>query len=452
MALGSNTLALYANAMKEFYLPGLESELYASTVLLDMFSKKGRASGEFTEKDTDGKYVVKFIKTARSVGVGARSETARLPAPGYPEFNAAKFKPARVYSRGSVYGSVLDNAEAGLDYLAKATADLKEGLKLDINRQLHGDGSGLLATCVSAADAGGKTTITLLTQSNAATASPAVTDSKKWNGVQYLKGWEGRQVHVLRRSDGAVNSVGVAGDEDSALTIDSVSESAGTVTLSGTVAAAGSITTDYGIYVAGMWTSTAGSGKTTEMYGLSAVISTGNPGFGTDTDGYYGGINRSTVVPWQSNVMSSDVAGSLRTVSEDLIQRAFDTLDVRMGGKPTVVIGQHALIRACAQLLTPNRRYTPEPVLEGGWTGFKWNGVPFVPDRDCPPHTLRFIDGEDLQLLRERPLDVRDHDGNFLERVANYNKYTFDVYLTWQLGSYCPPCHLDLCDLSMSPS
>lgn len=450
MALGSNTLALYANAMKEFYLPGLESELYASTVLLDMFSKKGRKSGEFTEKDTDGKYVVKFIKTGRSVGVGARAETARLPAPGYPEFNQAKFKPSRLWSRGSVYGSVLDNAEAGLDYLAKATADLKEGLKLDINRQLHGDGSGLLATCVSAADSGGKTTITLLTQSNASTASPAVTDSKKWNGVQYLKGWEGRQVHVLLRSTGAVNSVGVDGDEDNALTIYSVDETNNTVTLSGTVAAAASITTDYGIYVAGVWSNTSGTGTTSEMYGLNAVISTGNPGFGTDANGYYGGIDRTTVPTWKSNVLSN--SGQLRTISQDLVQQCFDTLDIRIGGKPGVVIGQHATIRQCAAMLLPDRRYTPEPVLEGGWTGFKWNGVPFVPDRDCPPHTLRFLDGEDLELLRERPLDVRDHDGNFLERVANYNKYTFDVYATWQLGSYCPSCHLDLCDLSMSPS
>lgn len=450
MALGTQSLALYSAAMKEFYLPGLESELYASTVLLDLFSKKGRKSGEFTEKDTDGKYVVKFIKTGRSVGVGARAETARLPAPGYPEFNAAKFKPARLWARGSVYGSVLDNTEAGMDYLAKATADLKEGLKLDINRQLHGDGSGLLATCVSASDSGGKTTITLLTQANAGSASPAVTNSKLWNGVQYLKGWEGRQVHVLLRSTGAVNSVGVAGDEDTSLTIDSVDETNNTVTLSGTVAAAGSITTDYGIYVAGVWTSTAGSGKTTEMYGLGAIIATGNPGFGTDDNGYYGGINRSTVPTWKSNVMSN--SGVLRSVSQDLIQQAFDTLDVRIGGKPTVVVGQHAMIRQCANLLLPDRRYVPEPVLEGGWTGFKWNGVPFVPDRDAPPHTLRFIDGEDAELLRERPLDVRDHDGNFLERVANYNRYTFDVYATWQLGSYCPACHLELADLSMSPA
>lgn len=458
MANAALTISTFEKAMRELYLPGLNKQFDSSTVLLDYFSRS-RGSGsdkKFAQMDVSGKYYTKFLHVNGNTSFGTRAEGGTLPKAGSEDYGQAKFWRAHCYSRFKVSGPVLDagKGEAIVDAMDAEMKGVRVTMTRNVNRMLHGDGSGLLATCVSASDSGGRTTIVLLTSANQATASPAVTESKQWNGVQYLR--VGMPVAVLTRAAGNVNSVGVSGSDSAPVTIYSIDKQNNTVTLSTTVAAAASITTAYGIYMHGNWTATDGTGKTTDPYGLGAVCGTANPGTttGVDPSGYYGNIDRSAAGNeyWQGTIWKNPATtGVLRKVTPDLIQSAFDQIETESDGKVNFVIGNHAMIRRVADILLPNERNPYRPILKGGFRGVEWNDVAFIPDKDAPPHTLRFLDSRHIEMLVEHDIKMMDKDGNLLVRSADVDEYTGTLIYRFQVGADACNTALEMGDLQQTP-
>lgn len=457
MPLSGQTISGINSLMEEDFGPGVNAQVLHNVRLLRMFgigkhSGKVRDGGgdvKFTKTDTHGRYHTKRLHAAMNPSYGARAEGGALPKPGSQTYDDANFYRAHLYSRFKISGPTIDaGMDAVIDSLEKEVQGCALTLQRHGNRVLHGDGSGLLATCVSASDSGGRTTIQLMTSANG--PGSAVTNSKQWNGAQYLR--KDDPVCVVLRATGDVNGVGVAGTDADPVTVYSVDKVNGTVTLSTTVAAAASIGTTYGIYMHGNWSNTTGSGRTLEPYGLGNICSESNPGsvIGTDPNGYFGAIDRSAApnAYWKGLVLPASTPGVLRDPSTNLIQTAFDMVEENGNGTVKFMIGNYAVIRKCAEILLPERRVNYESVLKGGYTGFKFNDVWFVRDKDAPPHTLRGGNDEAVELLQEAPIGVANADGNSMRMAAESDDYIGVWKWRFQLG--CGACNewIEIQDIS----
>lgn len=465
MAIGTANMAAITDVLQEEFVPSLRKEFNGSSVLLDQFAKK---SGRMGQRDASGEYYVLPLHAGGNESGGPVGESSTLPAPGRQTYKQAKFWRAGYSSRFRITGWAISQGKGQIiNVLDSETKRCGVDVKRNINRMLHGDGSGVLATCVSASDStidgASRTTLTLLHQGSGssvagAAALAAVTEPHLWCGTQYLR--EGMPVAVLLRSSGNVNAVGLVGSDSAPVTIYSVDRANHTVVLSTTVAAAASIDYTYGLFVHGAWSATDGTGSTYDMYGLMAALSDVNPtsvpgtnNKGTDPSGLYGNINRSSAGYefFKGNVLRSPAgAGNLRPISLDLIQEVLDTVNIRSSmGEPTICLAHPAIHRKLARLVYPDRRYEPKPMLDGGWKGFEFADVKFIKDKDAPPHTMEFLNPDSLEIYVEQELGIMNEDGQTIVRSADKEEYTGAWVYRAQLVCDCPNGNALVKDLEM---
>lgn len=135
------TLNTFNAILKEDYLGPIRDQLNNSTILLKRLQRN--------EEDVGGKVAVVPLLTGRNAGVGARREGDVLPQPGQQQYDSARYRVAHNYGRISISGPVIKASRKNKYAFVKAVDSEVKGMikdmKDNINRQLHLDGSGILA-------------------------------------------------------------------------------------------------------------------------------------------------------------------------------------------------------------------------------------------------------------------------------------------------------------------
>lgn len=359
--------------LKEVYTGRIREQLNNEIKTL----KRIMRSSAGVTNETGGKYVTFPIHTRRNAGIGSRYENEALPTPGKQGHAAARVGLKYGYGGVQLTGQTISLSDTNPKAFAKALDDevegLKNDLKVDMNRQVYGTGSGAIGVV--------KTTAT-------ATNTVAVVDGRLFQ--------IGAVVDVITLPTTVVAS---------ARTITAIVLTAGanTITVDGAafIPTAADIITRTG--------SGPGASGNREITGLAAIVSTTGTLYNVDP----------TVEPeWKANVDSN--GGTPRALSESRMTTMADAITAR-GGTTSVIFQSLGTRRAYANLLTQQRQVVNEQKFTGGFSGLAFvtdeGEIPVVADKDAPLGSQYFINEDALTFYRDEEWHWMDRDSMWKQVV-----------------------------------
>lgn len=313
---------------------------------------------------------------ARNIGSAAMGESDTLPTAGYQRYVQGSIAMKYNFHQMQLTDVALEASRRSKEFLVDVLESEYQGCKDDMSRQItrqwYGIGTGQI--CLVNGDPGAGTTVNLDTPMCGK------------NPTDYI------EISNYLRFGATATTCG---------TVDTITDG-DTFELTAAVSA---IADNDAVYIA---VSTTQSNKDNEMMGLKGLID--------DTSNLttLQGLNRSTYIWWKSYVNSST---SQRSLTDTLMHTTF--LEAKKKGEPKFALTSFDVYKAYGLLLTPDRRYTnaDEP-LKGGFIGLVFNGIPIIPDYDCPYDELYFIDPSSLSVEDLAPMSFLNEDGSILDRSS----------------------------------
>lgn len=391
MATTANLTTL-DNVLKQFYAPAVVEQLNNEVYL-------------FQKLDTDtnslyGKQVNIPLHNTRTGGIGARAEDADLPSAGAQGYVNATYTLKYLYGRLRVTGPSMELTSSDLGAFVRSLGSEMSGLKDDIARdmarQVYGNGTGAIATCVNS---GSSTTVTVLTSREALD-----------------KGWlyPGMVVDIGTLSAPTNSCTGVAS------TGVGVISAVTPATPSITCAAAAAGTAANGEFVFRQGNALASS-VSNEITGLQKLVSTS----GTET---VGGITATADGYWDN--LRINVNGELVL---DQLQQGVNKVRLA-GGKTDTAITTFGIQRKVFNQLQSQVRYMEPQKLAGGFESISYNGLPIVADRDCNWGKFYMLDTRYIKVFSNKDWHFLEEDGNVLKWVTGRDAWEAAMARYMQLG------------------
>lgn len=353
---GVLNLAAAQEALKLFYLPGLQYQFNNSTPVMSVL-----------ERDSEsvvGDKIVMALRYGRTGGIGNRADDGNLPTPNSRKTKQAQWDTKNIFAQIQISDKTMRASRSSKGaFVSLLEADLDDAVtdgKDNMSRQAFGDGKGILTKT----KANGTATVTLLVDS-----------------VQYLA--EGMLIDVC---DDTGN---VLAGEREVLVVD---DSNNSVKISGVAitTAATNILTVAGSY-----------GR--ELTGLGAIF--------TDNNVLYN-VDRS-----QNKWFNTTQFAINGEISEIALQKGEDEVDRKAGGKTNFYAASYGVRRAYQNLLLATKTITNVMKLQGGWDVLTYNGKPFTADKYAPAGELKGLDLSTMRLYEMMDWDWLDEDGNVLSRI-----------------------------------
>ena len=393
------TLATVDAILKEVYEPSIREQLNDDVVALRRIER----SSEGVTSQVGGKYVVFPIHTTRNSGIGARLENDDLPPAGNQGYERAQVNLRYLYGRIQLTGQTIELADSNFQAFASAMSEEVSGVKTDLakdlNRQVYGNGTGVVATVVSGA------------------LASFVVDNIQWLQIGMMIG------------TGTQAGTGVVTSVCTGAVITNIDVATKTVTTSG---GTGTLAAGHVVYRGVSATMNnaqlaAGDKNQKEWTGLAGLVGT-DPLFGIDP---------ASTPLWQSWI--DENGGSNRALSEGLIVLNVDKVRAA-GSKTTVMFMNLGVRRAYFNLLVQQRRYTNTQTFEGGFSGLAFTTdageVPMVVDTDAPYNTIYGLNEKEIKVYRDQDWTFMNRDGSNWSRVPNKDAYEATLFQYSELGTH----------------
>lgn len=395
----------------------LLQEDYVRQDIVDAINKATVFKSKLNRKGTvDGRRAIYPVMVGVAQGVGSRAEMAPLPEYGAGTYVDAIVDTKSNYGRFIVSGQaeVFSTRKAFVDFAMRSLRDTKEGLMLDVARQLWSDGSGGLCRVNNGGGyAPGSSTLTVDSAYGVAWGSLST------NTTFLLR--RNMKIQIGSENNGGAGYL-VTGISGTTVSISPALQNA--------VADDDLITRN---------------GSTDDIEGWLLAVATAdfqNSVLGLGTT--YHNIDRSTYSDWEGNAIDASAALSL-----DNIRSAKDTLFVR-GGEATLCICSTQVNRDYENLLNDNQRFTPPTKLDGGYTALTHDGLPFVKDKDAPVKALNLVTTDSLSWVQRGDPEWIKQGDQILQKVSGYDAK--EGVLRWYSNLDCdqPRKNLILYDLTVS--
>lgn len=382
-------LTVASDLLKNQYRGPLRNEINQKTPLYDLLKKK---------TTTQGDYIRIPLVVGRNYSVASRGSTgASLPTADAQTYKKATYSVKYLYGRMQIELPAMmatrNEKGAFAELLTAELKGLRDGAVWAVNRQFHGRGDGLLATCSTTS---GSTTV---------------------NVDSTAKLEAGMVIDIATLSSGATISYG------SSVEIQSV-DSATTFTVPDAVTTAST----HGVYVAGS--------RNNDVSGIDYICDQDD---GSNDLSTYGGIARATYSWWKSQQV--DNSGVNEALSLAKMQQAWDNIE-QYGGvadkSDYVIFTDHAIARKYAiDVALPDHRYNTSDgkfkKLGFGWDGLHFQGIPLMASRFSKANTMYFLNTNHIKIYDEGDWDFMDHDGAVLSRVNNEPAYEATLYRYMEL-------------------
>jgi hypothetical protein len=340
-------------------------------------------------------------------GIGARLENGDLPTAGFQRWLQGNIYWKLLYGAFELSGPAIEAAKGDLESFANSRTEEIEGLTRDVikdfNRQIYGDGQGVLATC-NGTESGQTLNVydgmylRLNMKVSLFTTVPA------------LNGDLGKITALAPQSDGSMK-VTYSGTETTAL-------------INETIRRTGSTSSDG---VTGY-----------EMTGLKQIIDDGT------VAAAFEGITRATWPLWNGNVLGN--SGTNRNLTLDLLQQAEDAIVEMAGKRPDWIRMNLGQRRKFVDLVSPDRRYA-STTFDAGYERLSYNGLTLTVDIDHPKNEITFLTKSSIKKYMLRKFGLIDFDGLVLRQVANKDVWRGYIGMYGNLGSKRPNCNARLTDL-----
>ena len=404
--MATQNLTTADKILKDLYVGPIVEQLNYKTYMIDKIEREDPNTVQFA-----GRRAIVPVHKSRNRGRGSRGDAGTLPGAGIQGWEDAIINVKQHYQgielSDLAIESTKSNEGAFISLLDGEVKGAANDMRKDINRQVFGDGTGLLAS-VSA-------TITT-------TVGPITVDS-----IQYLH--VGDPVDVLRRTDGSTLT---GGSDNSVTALDATGK---TVTLNTVVT--GTIGTTFGLYVAG--------NRSQEMDGLRNIVSTSRT---------LHSINSATAGNefWNGNVRSVGTqAGSEVVAGESQFELISDDVGMTGQGETSVYITTRGIRRRLADTFQSQKRFTNADAVKvhGGYSAIMVSSgqgeVPVIIDDDCPKTNVFAIDTSALRWFQLAPPGwmERDDGGIFHLKdgsTAGTKVASYQAWMRWYaaLASVAP--------------
>lgn len=401
----SATISVIDGILKDTYvMDRIQNAVNKSTVLLNRLT---------VSKSVSGRKGIFSVQVGVHQGVGARGDNEDLPVAGWAEFIQpevnVKYLYGRFYVSGPAIASTRDNKGAFAELIKRSLQDTREGLRLDVQRQAWGLGSGVLGLVGEAAAA--DTTMLI--------------DKPYGLGTRYDNS---HPVKFLKRNT-IVDVVDTNGStvHDDDITITAVSHGATQTTLTRSGNWSGS--SDVGDFVTRYdvgYASTEAAMR--ELRGLLHITDDGT------LIANYLGVDRASYPEFQGNVVDNAAAD----ISEAKLRSMLDLTEVEGDSRPDLIITDYVQRAKYEALLVPAKRFVNPMQLEGGFRALEFDGLPIVVDRFCPPEHWFFINTSTIQWYQMSDWEWMDKDGAVLSRVSGKDAYEAILYKYADLGCSDP--------------
>jgi hypothetical protein len=380
--MSMTTMSAVEQALKSFYLPGLRYQLNdkASAFL---------AQVEKSSESVVGKDIIMALRYGRVGGIGNRLDDGDLPMPNSRKTKQAKWETKNTFARFQITDKTIkaskSSAGAFASMLETEISDCETDARLDLSRQVLGDGFGTLCTIKDSSiyAAGSPPTITI-----------------EVDDVIYLA--EGMLVDIYNSTSSPIANA-------TFLEVIYVDEGTNTVKLEVGSDISSNVVADCFLVVAGNYSK--------ELTGVGAILSPTGILYGISKEDY----------PW----LKPQVKELNGEISDNVIQMQIDNAETRTGSKIDYIQCSLGVRRAYIDLLNATKRSVNTLDLKGGWKAISYNGIPIVADKYIKAGEMHLFDLNDWAMYQMSDYDWLDMDGSMFTRVAN--KAAFEA----TLAKYC---------------
>lgn len=419
-----DTLTTYDAAMKDVFLPGIKNTLNNDVTMFQIANAAAETAG--------GRRLIGAVKVDRNWGLGTRTETGALPTAGNEVYVTSTVTPTYFFARFQVSDPLLEQAKGDQAAFADAMTEMMDSTvqnsKTYFNRMLYNGSRGDIMRFDQAR-------ATASTASFVVTSTVATGVFPRGNPARYLA--EGQILDGL-----TYDSAGAAATATNATAFTSAALASVTVDTAGTT----TIT----------FAATANGTATVTVVSGTILVFTGsaNRDFlgleeGIENSGTYLGIARGSFRNrgWRGNVEHN--SGTLRSLSLDLLQQAWDGVSEASGRDAAVshLIGHYSVRRQYIQLLSNDIRFAPME-LKGGQNVLSFNGAEFKFEKDAPYHTIYGIDASTWHLYKVADFSWLDRDGSVLSRVNNLAAYEATLKMYGNFATDAPNRNFKITDVN----
>ncbi len=400
-------------AMQEFqYIQSILKDVYGKAIV-NQVAKKSPLWAIFEKKTAEfaGKRMVTSLQTSFVESVGARAaNNYDLPTPSRAGYDQTYVVAKRVYGRVQVDVFSIESSKGKGGWVDVLTNEIKSATNafaIDIDRQLLGNGKGILGVVASVAS----NVITVKDPGGVVGDTPIT----KFFRV-------GQIIDIYAPSGGTKRADSVE--------ITAVNPANNTITVSSAGTAAAN---DLILREDVLETTTYSSG---ELMGINGIIDTGN----YPTDSEFQGIDATSKSFWRAYVKSS--AGAL---TETLIQEALDQIEQNTDGEPIDLMVTTYAVRNKLIALMQALRKIDTLDLKAGWKAIKYVGgsveLPVMVHPKAPAGYIYLISTPHIKLYQLKPLEWDDAQGGVVKNVAGKDVYEAFFRFYGNLGTDCRNAH-----------
>lgn len=337
--MATQTLSNADAILKDLYVGPIVEQLNNKTYMLDQVERDSQ------HVDLYGRRAIIPVRTNRNRGRGSRGDGGTLPAAGRQSYQDAIVKIKYHYSGIEVTDASIQasqsNEGAFINILDVESRECSNDLRKDVNRQVFGEGTGILTT-VSAEAAG--------------TKSIPVTS------VQYV--YVGDIVDIVKTADGTVGE----GKEN----VEVLKREGGSTKKIEVSEAVTKATTAYGVYLKGSYKN--------EMDGLRNIIA---------KERTLHEINSSTAGNefWNGRVQEVGSSESATSVAgESSFEKLADEVGFSGNGEVEVFLTTRGIRRRLADTYQSQKRFGDANAVNvhGGYSAIMVNEIPVIADDDAP--------------------------------------------------------------------
>ena len=343
-------------------------------------------------------------------GSGRASSGATLPQKATQKYANSVVPAAYLYTTIEIEGPVIEHARSNAGSFVRAVRSEIEGAaestRKALNRQANGDGLDALAVTVSG------------------------------SGTSYVMddGAGNKNVYLQPGVDTQVDTVDNDAAPDAVIVTNKTATLGAEVATGFTVTFGSSVTMDVGDYI--VLEGTLGK----QMTGLRAIINDADPNTATlAAAGANAGLQELLVATnaWWVSQMVGDTANK-QDLRFSLLEKVISKVAKNSpNGKDDIKFiltsfgGQDTYFELCQN----ERIAVNTMVLDGGFEGLEFSGIPIVADPEHWEGYYDFIVPDALKICQIKDVDWMDKDGNVLFRVSGKDAYEATLFAYMNLGT-----------------
>lgn len=370
-------MSTYNTVLKEVYLPPIREQLNNKVVLLAQVDKN-------SEHIIGGRYGYMAGHFGRSTGAGARRDGATLPNAGNQRYDDIQVPIQHNYGRVQITGPTMRASATSTAAFERAAPSemrrMMNDVKTNINRQVWGTSNGVIGQC------------------GTTTASTTVVLSN-FTAVQMRQLFKDEHIDI-----GTVAApTTIASDRE----ITAINYSAKTIVISG---AAVTTSSTHFVFKQGAGGAAGGVGQS-ELTGVQSIVAASGTLFNVDP---------SVQPEWAATVLDNSAVN--RALTEPLMSRLCDEVDIVSGCELDLWFGSHGVVRSFEAILTAQKGFYNTVDLKGGSKGleFAHGSAPkaVVADKDTPNNAMFAFCTEHLIEFVQTDYEWDDTDGNVLRAAG----------------------------------